>query len=947
VVARTLYVVDSEALRVIVSTTQATGASVINNSDSPNGTRYVFNSGYASRAVTINDTGGSSNTLEDDRATTHVVTNGAGLVNNGNGVEAESLIQLQLVDANGALTGPIITITVLSQNGVTSDVWGFVSDAPLVPGARYQKVGGNNIGTADYATHSVPWLSGVDGTNSNDVMGPGYTDAEGDQIDGANGNDNLIFGYGGRDSINGGAGNDTIIGGPGQDTIDGGSGIDTADYSTSASAVTVNLTTGTGTGGDAQGDVLSNIENLNGSNYNDSLTGDAGANLLMGNDGNDTLRGGGGDDTLIGGAGADVLDGGTGIDTASYAISGAAVTVNLTTGTGTGGDAQGDTLTAIENVIGSSYNDSLTGDGNANVLSGGGGNDTLSGGAGNDLLNGGIGNDSLLGGDGNDTLIGGEGADVLNGGNGTDLADYSASVSGVTVNLTTGTGAGGDAQGDTLTGIENLAGSAQNDSLTGDGNANVLSGGAGSDTLSGGAGNDTLFGGDGNDTLIGGTGADVLDGGAGIDTADYSSSTAGVTVNLITGTGTGGDAQGDTLTSIENLTGSGQNDILTGDGNANVLSGGAGNDVLSGGAGNDTLLGGVGNDTLIGGTGADVLTGGAGNDLFLLGNGFGGDTITDFDIGDSDNDGFYNDQLDLSGLTRADGRPVNVRDVVFGQDALGNVLLTFPNGETLLLQGVTAAQLNSTAQLVRAGIPCYAPGTLIDTPSGPRAVETLKPGDLVTTYDHGPQPIRWIRSADHPLEKVEDDAKPVQIKAGALGDNLPKRDLTVSPQHRILVGGNGQLEHIFDSEVFVAAKSLTTLPGIHHLKHKAKITWIHFACDRHEIVTAQGCQSESLLLGPMAIKGLGTAELQALHSIFGSPGMPDAALNGPPARECLTVGSSRRLISKFLKEKGGSATRVVRKMNMQVAQDRHDCPEFPAKLKGPSSGMTVLLDQCA
>jgi Ca2+-binding RTX toxin-like protein len=340
-VARTLYVVDSEALRVIFSTTQSVGATVINNSDSPNGTRYVFNSGYPSRAVTINDTGGSSNTLEDDRATTHVVTDGAGLVNNGNGVEAESLIQLQILDENGAPTGPIITITVLSQNAVTADVWGFVSDAPLIPGARYQKVGGNNIGTADYATHSVPWLSGVDGTNSADTMGPGYTDPQGDRIDGPDGNDDLIFGYRGRDSINGGAGSDTIIGGPGQDTADGGEGIDTADYSTSTSAVTVNLTTGTGSGGDAQGDVLRNIENLTGSNYNDSLTGDAGANLLVGNAGNDTLRGGAGNDMLIGGAGGDLLDGGTGIDTADYSTSGSAVTVNLTTGTGTGGRRAG------------------------------------------------------------------------------------------------------------------------------------------------------------------------------------------------------------------------------------------------------------------------------------------------------------------------------------------------------------------------------------------------------------------------------------------------------------------------------------------------------------------------------------------------------------------------------------------------------------------------------
>src|SRR5581483_1586614 len=144
-----------------------------------------------------------------------------------------------------------------------------------------------------------------------------------------------------------------------------------------------------------------------------------------------------------------------------------AVTVNLATGTGTGGDAQGDTLTAIENLIGSAYADTLTGDVN------------------------------------NNDLAGCAGADVLIGGGGTDTADYSASTAAVTVNLATGTGTGGDAAGDTLSGIENLLGSAYADTLTGDGNSNQLSGGAGNDTLDGGAGDDVLIGGTGNDTLIG------------------------------------------------------------------------------------------------------------------------------------------------------------------------------------------------------------------------------------------------------------------------------------------------------------------------------------------------------------------------------------------------------------------------------------------------------------
>jgi len=208
------------------------------------------------------------------------------------------------------------------------------------------------------------------------------------------------------------------------------------------------------------------------------------------------------------------------------------------------------------------------------------------------------GNDTLDGGAGNDTLIGGTGADTLIGGSGIDTADYSTSANGVNVNLATNVNTGGDAQGDSLTGFENVTGSNYNDTLTGDGNDNTLTGGAGDDTLVGGDGNDTLIGGAGNDTLVGGTGS---------DTADYSNSTNGVTVNLsISAPQDTIHAGTDTLSGIENVTGSRYNDTLTGDSNDNVITGGLGNDTLSGGSGSDTFIYrvGDGNDTVTGGSGA-------------------------------------------------------------------------------------------------------------------------------------------------------------------------------------------------------------------------------------------------------------------------------------------------------------------------------------------------------
>ncbi|WP_193227608.1 cellulase family glycosylhydrolase [Aureimonas psammosilenae] len=490
--------------------------------------------------------------------------------------------------------------------------------------------GGTGSDTASYSRSET-------GVRAELSTGLGFGgDAEGDRlisIENLTGSafDDTLVGDGNANVLDGGAGADTLIGGAGADTLIGGEGVDTASYTNSRAGIQIDLTAGTGTGGDAEGDKLTGIENIIGSNFSDTLRGDAGAN---------SLSGGAGADTLEGGAGADRLDGGGDRDTVSYAGSQSGVKVDLAAGTGTGGDAEGDTLFSIENLTGSAFDDVLTGDGLSNTLDGGAGNDTLEGGAGSDTLIGGAGLDTasysrsqaavmidlstgllsggdafgdvlvgienltgsafddtltgdaganvLDGGAGNDLLSGGAGADTLIGGAGVDTASYAGSQAGVSVNLATGLGSGGDAAGDRLSGIENLTGSALNDTLSGDRFANTLLGGAGDDTLSGGAG---------NDTLEGGAGADVLDGGADRDTVSYAGSLAGVSVDLAAGTASGGDAEGDRLIAIENLVGSRFDDTLVGDAGRNVIDGGAGNDTLEGGAGADTLNGGTGYDT--------------------------------------------------------------------------------------------------------------------------------------------------------------------------------------------------------------------------------------------------------------------------------------------------------------------------------------------------------------
>ena len=303
------------------------------------------------------------------------------------------------------------------------------------------------------------------------------------------------------ENLTGSAFNDTLGSDSHDNILDGGDGNDTASYAAATGAVTVDLTQQDSQQdtGNAGNDTLISIENVTGSNFNDTLIGDLNDNKLTG---------GGGNDMLIGSDGNDSLDGGTGTDTVSYADAGDAVTVNLALSSATGG-AGTDTLANIENIIGSSFfDDTLTGNAGDNVLQGLDGADTLNGGAGNDTLDGGDG-------DG-------------------DTASYVGASSGVTVSLAIAAAQNTIGAGvDTLIGIENLTGSALNDILTGDANANILDGGAGNDTLNGGAGDDNLLGGAGNDTLMGGAGDDIMDGGAaGSDTASYADATGAVTVSL-------------------------------------------------------------------------------------------------------------------------------------------------------------------------------------------------------------------------------------------------------------------------------------------------------------------------------------------------------------------------------------------------------------------------------
>lgn len=332
----------------------------------------------------------------------------------------------------------------------------------------------------------------------------------------------------------------------------------------------------------------------------------------------------------------------------------------------------------IENAIGGTRDDTITGNNANNLLRGEAGNDVLTLAAGNDVGIGGTGNDTITGGNGNDTLDGGDGNDRLDGGAGRDVARFWGT-GDVTVDLSIATGQNTGRGTDTLISIEGALtgagadlvrgngaanqislgegndrglGFAGNDTINGGGGNDKLKGGDGNDELRGGNGNDRLFGADGADHLIGGAGNDKLnagrgvendiyDGGAGRDTAQVAVS-VDLTIDLrITGAQSTG-AGSDQFTGIEGIIAGGGDDDLIGNAEDNTLQGRNGSDLLRGYSGNDRLLGGGGRDQLsggngrdqiVGGTSNDTLTGGSGADRFVFETGDGRDSVTDFQDG--------------------------------------------------------------------------------------------------------------------------------------------------------------------------------------------------------------------------------------------------------------------------------------------------------------------------
>lgn len=187
-------------------------------------------------------------------------------------------------------------------------------------------------------------------------------------------------------------------------------------------------------------------------------------------------------------------------------------------------------------------------------------------------------------------------------------------------------------------------------------------------------------------------------------------------------------------------------------------------------------------------------------------------------------------------------------------------------------------------------IACFTPGTKIATLRGETLVEKLVAGDKVVTRDNGIQEIRWIgqKKIDWRIMTTNPHLKPVLVRQGSLGDDLPERDLMVSPNHRVLVANERTALQFDEAEVLVAAKHLIGGISVRSID-SIGTTYIHFMCDHHEVVLSDGIWTESFQPTDTSLKGFGNSQRAEIFDIF-----PDLET----AEGRAAFGSARKTLTK-------------------------------------------------
>lgn len=231
----------------------------------------------------------------------------------------------------------------------------------------------------------------------------------------------------------------------------------------------------------------------------------------------------------------------------------------------------------------------------------------------------------------------------------------------------------------------------------------------------------------------------------------------------------------------------------------------------------------------------------------------------------------------------------------------GGVRVFTPTDGQVLQEGtlVSTTWVNNQGPLLVGdlGPPCFAGGTLIETDRGPVPVEALAPGNMVVTRDHGLQPVRWVgrRALTEAELEADQGLRPVRIKADALGTGVPCADLEVSQQHRVLVRSRIAERMFGAQEILVAAKHLCGLDGISIVPEGEGVLYCHILFDRHEVVLSNGAETESLYVGPMALRSLDRGAADEVLKLF-----PDLAGTGEvaPARAFVPGRLGRKLASR-------------------------------------------------
>lgn len=734
-----------------------------------------------------------------------------------------------------------------------------------------------------------------------------------------NGRD-LIFAGDGNDVVYGQDDDDTIFGGAGQDILDGGIDEDSIDGGADSDLIS---------GGQGDDDVSGGLSD-------DLVLGEAGDDVVAGDEGNDLLGGGAGSDTVDGGAGIDVVVGGEDSDT-------------LFGGTETDLISGGD---GADLIYGGDESD--TPDGGNDILSGDDGDDTVIGGTGNDLILGGEGADDLSGGADRDTFLEITAGDVIDGGEeGEDydtiivtepaIVDYEDGnpeagtitfFDGVTGEITgtatfqnienvilqpfdegvvpvaTAFGAptgdtpdvsqavlsvlggsdvppytpgdgivdGTDGDDDIDLGYVDVDGDeidAGDAILPGEGpDDDIVLAGEGNDTVDGNLADDEIYGEDGDDVISGNDGEDEILGGDGDD--DLS-----------------GDSGNDVISGGEG------NDTIDGGTGSDLLGGGIGADSVSGGDGTDIILGDEGDDTLEGGEGSDLISAGTGNDAIDLGS----DDDVDFGFGGDDRDTFtgigQNDRVD-GGEGGDDFDTLDLTGAAETANAGGSLTVDFFNNPEDGVVTFFDANGDATGTMefynIEDVVICFTPGTLIATPQGERKVESLREGDRVITRDNGIQEIRWIghrQLTGAELARAR-HLRPIRIRAGALGNGLPERDMVLSPNHRVLVANDKTALYFDEREVLVSSKHLTGLEGVDEVDVNM-VTYIHFMFDQHEVVLSDGSWTESFQPGDYSLDGLGNAQRTEIFELFPELKTAEGLKDYQAARRSLKKHEARAL----------------------------------------------------